>query len=214
MHIVRNLSLALVLRCLPAGQASAQTTSITFTDQGADWTPELRAEFYGRDQGSKMIPLAWLRALKQADGQPLLSDSLARLGYLQNPANANELPIGFTAFGPAGTAVVGMTCSACHTRQIVAEGKAFRIDGGPAFADFQSLLSDLDLAVGNVVASDAASAPFASAVLASPSPDPEDVAALKQEVDAWRLRYHTLISNALPPHAWGPARLDAISMIV
>jgi mono/diheme cytochrome c family protein len=213
MHIVRVLSLALALGCIPARQALAQSPSVTFTDQGADWTPELRAEYYGRDQGSKMIPLGWLRALKQADGRPFLSDNLTRYGYLQNPANANGLPIGFTASGPAGTAVVGMTCSACHTRQIVAEGKAFRIDGGPAFADFQSLLSDLDVAVGNVVASDAAFASFASAVLASPSPDAEDVAALKQEVDAWYVRYHTLISTALPRHAWGPARLDAISMI-
>ena len=132
-----------------------------------------------------MIPLAWLRSLKQADGQPFLSDSLARSGYLPNPANTNGLPIGFTASGPAGTRVVGMTCSACHTRQITAKGKAYRIDGGPAFADFQSLLSDLDVAVGKVVASDAAFAPFASAALASLSPDAEDVAALKEEVDAW-----------------------------
>ena len=160
-----------------------------------------------------MIPLAWLRALKQADGQPFLADSLARYGYLPNPANTSGLPIGFTASGPAGTRVVGMTCSACHTRQIIAEGKPYRIDGGPAFADFQSLLSDLDLAVGNVVASDTAFAPFASAVLASPSPDAEDVAQLKQAVEAWYLRYHTLISTALPPHPWGTARLDAVSMI-
>lgn len=41
-----------------------------------------------------------------------------------------------------------MTCSACQTRQIVAEGKTYRIDGSPAFADFQSLLSNLDLALG------------------------------------------------------------------
>jgi hypothetical protein len=210
MHIVRILSLALVLA---AGQASAQTTSVTFTDQGADWTSEARAEFYRQDQGSKMIPLAWLRALKQADGEPFLSDSLARYGYLPNPANTSGLPIGFTASGPAGTRVVGMSCSACHTRQIIAEGKPYRIDGGPAFANFQSLLSDLDLAVGNVVASDAAFAPFASAVLASPSPDAEDVAQLKQVVEAWYLRYHTLISTALPPHPWGAARLDAVSMI-
>ena len=160
-----------------------------------------------------MIPLAWLRSLSQADGQPFLSDSLSRYGYLPNPTNSNGLPVGFTATGPAGTQVVGMTCSACHTRQITAEGKTYRIDGGPAFADFQSFLSDLDAAVGNVVASDAAFAPFASTVLASPSPDPEDVAALRQQVDAWYLRYHALISRALPPRPWGPARLDAVTMI-
>jgi hypothetical protein len=106
-----------------------------------------------------------------------------------------------------------MTCAACHTRQIIAEGHVYRIDGGPAFADFQSLLSDLGAAVGKVLASDTAFAPFASAVFAPLSPDAEDVAALKQEVDAWYLRYHALISRALPPHPWGVARLDAVSMI-
>jgi hypothetical protein len=213
MHNTRILLLAVLLAHLPVGEASAQTTSVIFTDQGADWTPELRAEFYRQDQGSKMIPLAWLRSLKQADGQPFLSDSLARYGYLPNPANTNGLPIGFTAPGPAGTQAVGMTCSACHTRQITAEGKTYQIDGGPAFADFQSFLSDLDAAVGKVVASGAAFAPFASTVLASPSPAPGDVAALRQQVDAWYLRYHALISRALPPHPWGPARLDAVTMI-
>ena len=47
----------------------------------------------------------------------------------------------------------------------------------------------------------------------SPSPDAEDVAQLRQAVEAWYQRYHTLISNALPPHPWGTARLDAVSMI-
>lgn len=213
MHITRILLLAVLVTHLTIGEAPAQTTPVIFTDQGSGWTPELRAEFYSQDQGSKMISLAWLRSLKQANGQPFLSDSLERYGYLPNPANANGLPIGFTAAGLAGTEVVGMTCSACHTRQITAEGKTYRIDGGPAFADFQSLLGDLDTAVGKVVASDAAFAPFASAVLGSSSPDPQDVAALKQQVDAWYLRYHALISRALPPHPWGPARLDAVTMI-
>jgi cytochrome c5 len=85
-----------------------------------------------------MIPLAWLEALKQPDGQPFLADSLARYGYLPNPANAatNKLPVGFTASGPAGAQIAGMTCAACHTRQIIVQGVPFRIDGGPAIVDF------------------------------------------------------------------------------
>ena len=31
---------------------------------------------------------------------------------------------------------MGMTCTACHTRQIEVAGTAYRIDGGPAFVDF------------------------------------------------------------------------------
>ena len=106
-----------------------------------------------------------------------------------------------------------MTCSACHTRQITVEGRAYRIDGGPAIVDFQGLLAELDAAAGNVRASNAAFAPFASAVLASPLPDPQDVKALRADFEAWYLRYHTLVSRALPQPAWGPSRLDAISMI-
>ena len=109
-----------------------------------------------------------------------------------------------------------MTCAACHTRQINVAGTNYRIDGGPAIVDFQSLLSDLDVAVGNVLASDAAFLPFAIAVLASSSPAPQDVSSLQQDVEAWYLRYHTLMVAALPKAptpAWGPARLDAVGMI-
>ena len=45
------------------------------------------------------------------------------------------------------------------------------------------------------------------------SPDPDDVAALRSDVDAWFQRYHTLITRALPTPPWGPARLDAVGMI-
>src|SRR5262245_35211455 len=107
--------------------ASAQTTP-EFVNQGPNWTAATRADFYSRDQGSRMIPLAWRRALKQANGQPFLADSLARYGYLPNPANSDQLPVGFTASGPTGSRTVGMTCAACHTRQITVEGKAYRID--------------------------------------------------------------------------------------
>ena len=46
------------------------------------------------------MPLSWLEALKQPNGQPFLADNLSRYGYLPNPANTNGLPIGFTASGP------------------------------------------------------------------------------------------------------------------
>jgi hypothetical protein len=39
------------------------------------------------------------------------------------------------------------------------------------------------------------------------------VVALKENVKAWYLRYHTLIVRALPTPPWGPSRLDAVGMI-
>lgn len=211
MH--RFFLVGLTISALLSGPAIGADAPPIFVDQGPGWTSAMRADFYTRDQGSQMIPLAWLRALKQPNGQPFLADSLARYGYLPNPDDRNGLPVGFTLSGPLGVRVVGMTCAACHTRQITAEGKTYRIDGGPAIADFQSLLADLDAAVGQVTASDAAFRLFAVLVLGSATPDDDDVATLRQEVDAWYLRFHTLVSRALPKAPWGPARLDAVGMI-
>jgi hypothetical protein len=192
---------------------SALAADPIFVDQGSNWTPDTRKVFYRQDQGARMIPLAWLQALKQANGQPFLADNLARYGYLPNPDNTNGLPVGFTTFGPTGAEVAGMNCAACHTRQITAEGKAYRIDGGPAISDFQTYLTDLDKAVGQILASDAAFQPFAATVLHSATPDADAVVDLRQTVEAWFLRYDILIKRALPSQPWGPARLDAVGMI-
>jgi hypothetical protein len=207
------LGISFALLTFPVLLFPAAAQEPVFLDQGPDWTAATRADFYTRDQGSRMIPLAWLQALKQANGQPFLADSLARYGYLPNPANNNGLPVGFNASGPNGVQVVGMVCAACHTRQITAEGRSYRVDGGPALVDFQGLLTDLDTAVGQILASDTAFRPFAATVLESGSPDPADVAALRGDVDGWYLRFHTLTTRALPSPSWGLGRLDAVGMI-
>jgi hypothetical protein len=206
---ISQIAIALLATIL-AEHAAAQTPPVY---QGDDWTLATRKDLYSHDQGSRVIPFAWLRALKRPDGQSFLADGLSRYGYLPNPDNLDGLPVGFAASGPTGARTVGMTCSACHTRQITVDGKAYRIDGGPGIVDFQSFLSDLDSAVGAVLASDAAFAPFAAAVLGSPSPTSEDVKVLRESVDAWYLRYHTLMTRALPRSPWGPGRLDAVGMI-
>ena len=203
----------LVVALLAGSAVRAADPAPVFTDQGAGWTQATRTDFYSRDQGSRMIPLAWLQALKQSNGQPFLADSLGRYGYLPNPDNNNGLPVGFTASGASGVQIAGMTCSACHSRQITAEGKTYRIDGGPAIVDFQGFLTDLDASVGQVLASDAAFNPFAATVLRSTTPDADDIAALRQDFNTWYLRFHTLITRALPTPGWGPARLDAVGMI-
>jgi len=212
MRVVFYLA-GLAAALLTASVVRASDPAPIFTDQGSNWTPVTRADFYSRDQGSRMIPLAWLQALKQSNGQPFLADSLARYGYLPNSANTNGLPVGFTASGAAGVQIAGMTCSACHTRQITAEGKTYRIDGGPAIVDFQSFLADLDAAIAQVVATNDAFKSFAMSVLRSTTPDADDVSMLRRNVDLWYLRYHTIITRALPTPAWGPARLDAVGMI-
>ena len=185
-------------------------------DQGARWTEADRKVFYKADQGSRIMPYEWLAALKQKGGTPFLADDLTRYGYLKAQNDQNNLPVGFTVSGPLGSQTVGMTCAACHTRQISVDGNLYRIDGGPALVDFQSFLEDLDTAVGEALATDEAFKRFAGAVIQETSPSANDISALKQKVSDWYLRYHTIIELSFAREGqirWGLGRLDAIAMI-
>jgi mono/diheme cytochrome c family protein len=200
-------ALAAVAMAAPAGAEVAPV----YLNQG--WSAATRNAFYIGDQGSQIMPLSWIEALKQPNGAPFLADSLGRYGYLANPdKDARGLPVGFTAAGAKGKEQFGMTCSACHTRQIEVGGLQYRIDGGPGIVDFQPFLADLDTAVNTVLTDDAAFKDFAKAVLGG-NPSVGAQAKLHQDVAAWFLRYDTLVKQALPPAPWGPSRLDAVSMI-
>ena len=182
-------------------------------DQGKEWTTSARKDFYSRDQGSRLMPLNWIVALKQPNGQPFMADSLGRYGYLPNEASRPAgLPVGFTVSSGGSGQDIGMNCSACHTRQIEVAGTWYRIDGGPGIVDFQSFLADLDVAVNTVLTNQQAFDDFAQSVL-GPAPTPDNKDKLREEVKAWHLPYHTLVTRALPEKPWGPARLDAVSMI-
>lgn len=182
-------------------------------DQGAQWTRLARAEFYSQDQGSQLIPLAWLAALKQPNGMPFAENSLSRYGYLPNPTSPTPgLPVGFTVDTSTREPMVGMTCAACHTRQIEVAGKQYRVDGGPAIVDAQALFADLDSAVDAVLTDPNSFAAFANSVL-GPRSTPAQRAKLKADVAAWYLRYHTQMAAALPAKPWGIGRVDAVGMI-
>jgi hypothetical protein len=201
-----------------AGAAAANMPEqpVVFADQGAEWTPQLRAVYYTQDQGSQLIPFAWLKALKQANGKPFVEGALTRYGYLPNSSgeNADSLPVGFSLANSQQGPMAGMTCAACHTREIKVQSTSYRIDGGPAFADFQSFIVDLDAAVLGALASDEAFNSFAGIALGAGAQKPEAIVALRESVALWSLRFHTLISRSVPvDQPWGPARLDAIAMI-
>src|SRR5208283_6100646 len=135
-------------------------------DQGPNWTEAAQRDFYARDQGSRWIPWAWISALKQANGKPFMADSLDRYGYLPNPESSPPgLPVGWVVISQDGADTLGLTCSACHTRQIEVRGKSYRIDGGPAIADIGSFWRDLDAAVAKVLSDDATFQDFATTVL-------------------------------------------------
>lgn len=215
-----TLALAACKPSPPAAEAPASTGQtgtetpppppVIALDQGAGWTAADRLSYYQTDQGSKMIPYTWLSALTASDGKPFLHGSLERYGYLPYPeGEAKSLPLGFTL---AADGVVGMNCAACHTREIEVGGQRYRMDGGPAIADFQSFLADLDAAVAQILNDGSRFDSFAVAVL-GPQPDPSAVAALRAEVADWYLPYSTIVQRSLPDPGWGPSRLDAVAMI-
>lgn len=201
---------AVLLCWLTASDPSAAGETV-YLDQGKNWTQRERLQYYSQDQGSRLIPARWLLGLNRPDGRPFLADSLSRYGYLPNAGSPLKgLPVGFTVNGDA----VGMTCAACHTRDIRVDNVAYRADGGPAFADFQRFAADLDQAVGNVLTDPAAFDAFARKALPPEAVDDNAKKTLRSQLETWRQPYHAIMSKALPAdRPWGPGRLDAISMI-
>lgn len=211
-HIASLAGTVFAMATLDSSAGSAPPVTV---DQGKDWTETAQKEFYSHDQGSRIIPLRWIAALKQPNGEPFMAASLSRYGYLPNEASTPPgLPVGFTVASEKGTEALGMTCSACHTRQIEVRGVSYRIDGGPAIVDIQSFFADLGTAVNRVLTDGLAFTDFARAVL-GPSPPSDKEAALREAVQTWFTPYHTLVDRALPKDKpWGPARLDAVAMIL
>ncbi len=188
-------------------------------DQGPNWFRTTRADYYTQDQGSRIMPLRWFRALKRVDpgheGEAFLGpDSLSRYGYLPNTETDTVLPVGFTTNGPTGNESVGMNCAACHTREIEVDKRRYRIDGGPAIADFQTFLLDLDKAVGRVARTGPAFDAFAGDVLGYDA-SAQEKRKLYQVLLQWYKPYRTIVAKGLPPASspWGPGRLDAVGMI-
>ena len=156
--------------------------------------------------------LGRLRFASCLGGVFFLDDKLARYGYLENPQSAHGLPVGFTLADAPGGPSVGMNCAACHTREIQVGSDAYRIDGGPAIVDFEALLLDLDRAMAAALSNDSNFSIFAASVLGE-NPAPDQLVALKADVEAWFLQFDTLVKRALPRTFGGPGRVDAIAMI-
>lgn len=209
-RIIRRAALAGAAGAL-AMLSAAGAPAYERLDQGRAWDEAAWNAYYTLDQGSRLIPFAWAKALKTADGASFLADGLTRYGYLPNPKNKESLPVGFMV----ADGELGMNCAACHTRQIEYGGKSYRIDGGPAIADIGTLWADLDVAVERVL-DEKAFPEFAKAVLGS-AHSPEKEKALHEEVDLWHRRHHAITYGGLKAPGqkpWGFGRLDAVGMIL
>lgn len=115
---------------LDVGLDSAETEVWRFTSEGSD-----------------LVPVDLLRAMKDFETGRLYVDALDHYGFLPSPvstANPYGLPVGWTTEVPnyataLGLDFVGLNCSACHSGQIEHGEKAMRIDGAPNMADIEAL---------------------------------------------------------------------------
>ena len=216
---IKPLAVALLLSVLPFTISSAIAADATDTKykrlhQGSKWTPNAWKTFYSQDQGSLIMPYSWMVALKEANGQSFLRDSLARYGYLSNPKsslNPKGLPVGFLVANPRSpTPQFSVSCAACHTRQLTVNNVNYRVDGGPAFSDGYNFFIDLNTAVGHTLSNQQAFINFQKAVEAQGKSSPTH-----KELAGWYLPYNTLVNNSFTPATapWGVGRMDALSII-
>src|SRR5262249_42449579 len=134
---------------LAAFSAATLVRADEYVDVPQGWSTSQKANWYTLSQGSRLIPLSWLRALEQpGNGRPFLDAAhITMFGYLPHAsAGAGRLPVGFAIDTQSDRnlsntklrwkqqqsdreAWVGMNCSACHTAEITYRGKRMRIEG-------------------------------------------------------------------------------------
>lgn len=186
--------------------ASAAPNQAPGLDQG--WKPEDRNAWYGASQGSRLIPLAWLRALEQpgARGGKFLDPTYLEQRYRYiSDGGVNGLPVGFALDvqddrkfletslrwrknQSKNEPWVGMNCAACHTTKLRYNNKDYVIDGGATLADFQTLLVDLEAALSQTLADPTRFDRFARDVFKLPPGSPPNTPPLDTQANRTALR--------------------------
>lgn len=194
---------------------------VMFLDQG--WSPEIRERYYYTPQGSRLMPYSWFMALEQAGSMQRFASAehLARFGWLEptggrTELNPGELPVGF-AVDPVeveGSGKwVGLTCAACHTNDVTYKGKRFRIDGGPALADFGTFTAALSMAVNATLLDQGKFKRFAVNVLGTDAGG-SAINDLRGAYMAFATRMTGRGWMRTPPLPAGAGRVDALGQII
>ncbi len=212
---------------LAAAQRPAERF-LTYSPQG--WSETEREHWYSATQGSRLMPLSWMRALEQADdATPFLAPAnIARFRYLGR-GTRDGLPIGFAVDRQNDRRLfytrlrwlpdqgneepwIGFNCAACHTTEVALGERRLRIDGAPAMGDFQSFVEAVDRAIGATRQDPAKWDRFARSVLAG-ADNADNRARLGDAFDRFvRDRWLLAAMNRTPTRA-GFARVDAFGNI-
>jgi hypothetical protein len=225
--VISTASLSLSFLCaagffLPA-PATAQSTNDNVIYLNQAWSQADRETYYQIPQGSRMLPYDIFINLEVAGSQELFrsdanSERLGLIPQASNPStNPDGFPVGLARMvlteGPWKGDYVGPTCAACHNTQLNYQGKRIRIDGGVGnMFDFMAYAYALDDALQATLADPAKFDRLAARLGASSSDTKSE---LRQRFESQAARVHQFRTRSLvAPQAWGPARMDAIGMIV
>lgn len=178
------------------------------------------AQYHHTDQGTRLLPAAWLAALRTPDGSALVMSpaNTEKFGFLSDTArtdlNPYGWPIGFTVSAlnvSDGIGIAGVTCAACHTGQLEYRGRAFRVEGGQAMVDLPAFEMQVLQALAAVTRDPARRAQFFRDAIAAGYP------AGRMEADFSRFALDSagMLNGqaALTIAAPGPGRVDAVQGI-
>jgi hypothetical protein len=216
------LSCACVLLPTPTAAQTPSDQSVIYLNQA--WSQGDRDWYYHFSQGSAVLSYDISLNLEVADGQELFlsnanSERYGLITQPRGPYNPDGLPIGISKTtvatpidGWAAGDYTGLTCAACHETQLNYKGKQIRIDGGPANTfDVQAYIQALNAAL-RATLTDAAKFDRLAARLGAASPEAK--ARLRERFERQAaVTYEYATRSAATFWPWGPARLDALSMI-
>ena len=144
---------ALITLLMPSTAVYAQPTELVRLEQNwkLGWKNDGANWYHHASQGTMFMPYDWFMALEQPAAAPggelkMFSDPqfLGQFGFLTSEKNddynPDNLPVGFAItdnwVDPNNTTpkppvrVLGLTCAACHTGELVHKGRRIRIEGG------------------------------------------------------------------------------------
>lgn len=186
-------------------------------DESQGWSESDSLWFYNITQGSALLPYDFFLNLEIENSEELIRSTpvVDQYRYLpQKPTffNPDGLPVGFVKDTYQGRDYMGYTCAACHTSQINHEGKAIRIDGGPAMADMVGYLHTMEKGLEQTISDPVKNKRFVERVLALDN-DYDTAEAVNADLKKWANTielYNTINHSSVD---YGYARLDAFGRI-
>lgn len=159
----------------PTGTTHPNAARAAMQAQGKPYPPPPLSQadtqaFYHLSEGSELVPLVMLYALKRPGTQQSLYDSLEDFGLIDDPVHANapknsfKPRIGETVARPCdsglGLVMLGFNCAACHVGTVERGGRSVIIPGAPSLFDIKGFVGALASALRQAVSSPAAFSAF------------------------------------------------------